>query len=139
LGRDAAASELARVCRRGGRLAVTAWCRKPALDEVWSRFGRASPVDAYAWAEPDELERLLGGAFELELRDREWRLEGESGEAGHEFWSRVVPPSREFLDSLDDETRAEARAALVEYWEGFRDGDRISEPRPYVLVPGRRR
>ena len=137
--RDAGARELARVCRRGGRLGLTAWYRRPALDAVWNRLGRPPSVDFYAWADRDEQERLLGAAFDLERHERVWHLEGESGEAVYEFWSRTAPASKAFLESLDDETRAEARAALVEYWEGFRRGDRISEPRPYVLVLGRRR
>jgi len=135
---DAVAGELTRVCRRGGRLGLTVWYRKPELDALWDRFGRTSTVDAYVWSEQAELERLLDGAFELERHERVWRLEGESGEAVYDFWSRVAPPTKAFLDSLDDRTRARARAALVEYWEGFRRDDRVSEPRPYAVVLGTR-
>jgi len=137
--RDAAARELARVCRGGGRLGLTAWCPIPAFEELWLEIRGPAQVDPTIWAERAELERLLGDAFELELVVGTWWFEGESAEAMYEFSSRVAPPMKAFLDSADDETRARVRKALVTYWEGFRDGDRVREPRRYVLVLGRRR
>jgi len=137
--REAAAGELARVCRGGGRLALTAWCRGSTIGELLRPFGRTSSVDVEAWSEQPELERLLGDAFELELRERVWEFESESGEAAFDFFVRTAPPMKAFFDSLEDERHAGARAALVAYWEGFRDGDRVREPRRYVLVLGRRR
>ena len=138
--RDAAAHELARVCRPGGRIGLTAWRRNTPFDEIWQSLGRPRvPGDPAAWAERPELERLLGAAFQLELHERVWWNEGDSAEAVYEFWSRVSPPAKAFLDSLDEGTRARARELLVAYWEGFRDGDRIREPRRYTLVLGRRR
>ena len=77
---EVVASELARVTRPGGRLGLTAWCAKPELDEIYARFGRTSSIDSYVWSRPDELERLLGDAFDLELHERVWHLEGDSGE-----------------------------------------------------------
>ena len=137
--RDVVARELARVCRTDGRLGLTAWFAKPALDEICRRFGRTSSVDTGVWADADEVGRLLGGAFELELHERVWHLEGASGEDVFEFCSRTAPPTKAYLESLDDETRAQVRAALVEYWEGFREGGVVREPRAYLLVLGRRR
>jgi SAM-dependent methyltransferase len=137
--RDAVARELARVCRPGGRLGLTAWAPKPKLDELYARFGRVSEVDPSIWSQAEELERLLAGAFELELHERVWDLEGASGEDVLAFWSRTAPPTKAYLESLDAPTRREVEEALVAYWEGFREGDRIREPRPYVLVLGTRR
>jgi SAM-dependent methyltransferase len=137
--RDVVAAELGRVCKSGGRLALTAWHRKPELDAIYERFGRLSTIDASVWSEAGELERLLGEAFELELQERLWELEGTSGEDVFDFWTRTAPPTKAYFESLDDDARRDARAALVAYWEGFRDGDGVREPRGYVLVLGRRR
>jgi SAM-dependent methyltransferase len=131
---EVVAGELARVTRPGGRLGLTAWKAKPKLDGIYERFGRTSSIDSTLWSRPDEVERLLGDAFELELHERVWNLEGESGDDVFEFWSRTAPPTKAYLEQLDDETRARVREALVEYWESFRDGDRVREPREYVLV-----
>ena len=85
------------------------------------------------------VERLLGEAFDLELRERLWHLEGDSGESVFAFWSGTAPPMKAYLEQFGDEACVHVRGALVEYWEGYRDGERIREPRPYVLVVGTRR
>jgi SAM-dependent methyltransferase len=136
---ETVAGELARVTRPGGRLGLTAWCPNPHFDEIFARFGRTSLIDSYVWSRPDELERLLGDPFELELHERVWHLEGESGQDIFEFWSRTAPPTKAYLEQLDDSTRERVREALVDYWEGYRDGERVREPRSYVLVLGSRR
>jgi SAM-dependent methyltransferase len=136
---EVVASELARVTRPGGRLGLTAWFAKPQLDEIYERYGRTSTIDFYVWSRPDELDRLLDAVFDLELHERVWHLEGDSGEAVFEFWSRTAPPAKAYLEQLDDETRLQVRDALIAYWEGYREGDRVREPRPYVLVLGTRR
>lgn len=136
---DSVAGELARVTRPGGRLGLTAWHEKPVLDEIYARFGRTSSIDSYLWSRPDELERLLGDSFDLELHERVWHLEGDDGESVFEFWTRTAPPTKAYLEQLDVETRERVRDALVEYWESYRDGDRIREPRSYLLVLGTRR
>ncbi|MDX6411146.1 MAG: hypothetical protein QOE91_662 [Gaiellaceae bacterium] len=138
-GQETVAGELARVTRPGGRLGLTAWVEKPELDEIYARFGRTSKIDSYVWSRPDELERLLGDAFDLELHERVWHLEGESGDSIFEFWSKTAPPTKAYLEQFDDETHARVREAMVEYWERHREGDRVREARPYVLVLGTRR
>jgi SAM-dependent methyltransferase len=137
--RDVVARELARVCRSGGRLALTAWYPRPQLDEIYERFGRTSSVDSSVWSDPEELELLLGDPFELERHERVWYLEGASGEAVFEFMSRTAPPLKAYLESLDGDVRNQVRAALVEYWDGFHNGEGVREPRAYVVVLGWRR
>jgi SAM-dependent methyltransferase len=136
---EVVAAELTRVTRPGGRLGLTAWLAKPELDGIYERFGRTSKIDSYVWSRPDELERLLGDAFDLELHDRVWHLEGDSGDSIFEFWSSTAPPTKAYLEQLDDESRTRVREALVDYWERYREGDRVREPRAYVLVLGARR
>jgi SAM-dependent methyltransferase len=137
--RDATARELARVCRPGGRLGLTAWHHQPELDEIYARFGRTSETEPWRWSDRGELERLLGDGFELEVHERTWYLEGASGADVLAFMSRTAPPTKAYLDSLDAETRGQVEAALVEHWEGYREGDGVREPRGWALVLGRRR
>ena len=129
-----AAAELARVCRPGGRLALTAW---PADDwsETHTRAGRTYVEDAAAreWAKEEHVRVLLGDAFELELQTGEWRVEAESGEALWELASTSMPPLRAWLASVDDETRARAERV---YRDFLAPG--VLE-REYLLVLGIRR
>jgi ubiquinone/menaquinone biosynthesis C-methylase UbiE len=140
--REAVAGELARVCAAGGRLGLTAWRPRPAQEEIYERF-RAAPAPATEhtdWSRDGFAERLLGSAFQLEITKGVWFLEGESAEALYEWMAESAPPTKRYLEQLPAERHAPFRAAMVEYWQRFADGDgRVAEPREYVLILGRRR
>jgi ubiquinone/menaquinone biosynthesis C-methylase UbiE len=128
------ASELARVCRPAGRLALTAW-----PDDDWAathaRAGRifVEDADAREWAKEEHVRTLLGDAFELELETGEWRVEAESGEALWELASTSMPPLRAWLAGLDETARARAERVYVDYLSPG-----VLE-RNYLLVLGTRR
>lgn len=130
-----AAAELARVCRRGGRLALTAW-----PEDDWTatheRAGRTfgdDDADAREWAKEEHVSALLGGAFELDFSTGIWRVEADSGDALWEFLSTSVPPLRAWLAELDDAARAHAERVYLEFL-----APGVVE-REYVLVAGTRR
>ncbi|MGH8980580.1 MAG: class I SAM-dependent methyltransferase [Acidimicrobiales bacterium] len=62
--RAAAAAELARVCRPGGRIALIAWTPEGFLGRVLAMVARAtgagSPPPALAWGDEDRVAELLG-------------------------------------------------------------------------------
>jgi ubiquinone/menaquinone biosynthesis C-methylase UbiE len=128
------AAELARVCRPGGRLALTAW---PAdhWSETHARAGRTfvEDVDAREWANEEHVRKLLGDAFELELQAGEWRIEADSGEELWELASTSMPPLRAWLAEQSNEGRARAEKV---YLEALASGVLA---RNYVLVLGTRR
>jgi SAM-dependent methyltransferase len=128
------ATELARVCRRGGRLALTAW-PEDEWSRVHARAGRTFPTgpDAREWAREEHLDALLGDAFELELSTGEWKVEAESAEAVWELLSTSVPPLRAWLAEQEPDAREHAEQVYLEHLRSgvFR--------REYVLVLGRRR
>jgi ubiquinone/menaquinone biosynthesis C-methylase UbiE len=128
------AAELARVCRSGGRLALTAW-PKDEWSDVNERAGRMFPEgpDARDWAREEHVRALLGDAFDLELQTGEWRVEAESGEALWELASTSMPPLKSWLEEQDAETRARAERV---YLDALAPGVLA---RPYVLVLGTRR
>ena len=131
---ERAAAELARVCRPGGRLALTAW-PKDDWSEVSMRAGRTFDEDADAreWAREEHVRGLLGDSFELELQTGDWRIEAESGNALWELASTSMPPLRTWLAEQSAEARAHAEQVYRDY---FAPG--VFE-RNYVLVLGARR
>jgi SAM-dependent methyltransferase len=131
---ERAAAELVRVCRPGGRLALTAW-PKDEWSEVNVRAGRTFPegADAREWAREEYVRALLGDAFDLELHTGEWRIEADSGEALWELASTSMPPLRTWLAEQSDEVRGRAEQVYLDYLASG-----VLE-RPYVLVLGRRR
>jgi SAM-dependent methyltransferase len=133
------AGEVARVCR--GRLGLTVWRPNEGPHAIYAAFSGDQP----AWPSPDDwgreerLRELLGDAFELQLQERVWWLEGDSPEDVWELMSTGAPPVKALLDSLEPDRRAEFRAAMLEYWTQFQTPDGVREPRHYLLVQGVRR
>ena len=128
------AAELARVCRRGGRLALTAW-PVDEWSETHARAGRTfvEGADAREWADEQHVRTLLGDAFELELQTGEWRIEADSGEALWELASTSMPPLRAWLAEQSEQARARAEQVYL---------DQLASgvlARNYVLVLGTRR
>lgn len=129
-----AAAELARVCRPGGRLLLTAW-QKDAWSDVHARAGRTfSPeTDAREWSREEHVRGLLGDAFDLELQTGEWRVEAASAEALWELLSNSMPPLRVWLAEQTDEARRHAESVYLDFLAAG-----VLE-REYVLVVGTRR
>jgi SAM-dependent methyltransferase len=128
------ATELARVCRRGGRLVLTAW-PVDRWSETHARAGRTfvEDTDAREWSKEEHVHRLLGNAFDLELQTGAWRIEAASGDDLWELVSTSMPPLRAWLAEQSETARA--RAELV-YRDFLASG--VLE-REYVLIRGTRR
>jgi SAM-dependent methyltransferase len=128
------ASELARVCRPGSRLALTAWPRD-AWSDLHAKAGRTFPSgpDARDWSDEEHVRGLLGEAFDLELHAGEWRVDAGSGEALWDLVSTSMPPLRAWLAEQDDDARARAERV---YRDFLAPG--VLE-REYVLILGTRR
>ena len=136
---EAVADELARVCR--GRLGLTTWRPNEGPHAIYSVFAGEEPAgpSADAWGREERLRELLADAFELELEERVWWLEGDSPEDVWELMSNGAPPLKALLDSLGPDRGAELRDAMLEYWSQFQTANGVREPRRYLLVLGRRR
>src|SRR6187399_2441273 len=69
-----AAAELARVCRKGGRIALTTWLSDGNLFKMFQVMKRymppppnPAPPSPFEWGRPERIKELLGGAFQLRL------------------------------------------------------------------------
>ena len=134
-----AAGELARVCR--GRLGFTSWVPDAELRNLYDRFEVWPPEgkEAFDWGRPEHVEELLDKAFDLEIEQGTWYLEGQNGEELWEFWTSAAPPFKVMVDAMDDEKRDAFRGGYIEYVERHREGDLVRPSREYLLVIGRRR
>ena len=140
----AAARELARVCRAGGRLGITAWRAGGAGDDfarMLARFQPPSPPGPSPddWGREQHTTELLGDAFELEFVPDVWIQTGESGEAISKLLTSCSPPFKTLAESLDPERRAELHIAWVDYYESYGHHDAIRAPNEYMLILGTRR
>ena len=136
---ETVARELARVCR--GRVGLTVWRPNEGPHAIYAAFGGEQPAwpSADDWGREERLRELLGAAFEFELQERIWWLEGASPQDVWELMSNGAPPVKALLDSLEADRSATFRDAMLEYWSQFQTADGVREPRRYLLVLGGRR
>jgi SAM-dependent methyltransferase len=136
---EAAAGELARVCRSGGRLGLTTWRPEDGPHAIYDRFFPDSYSTADDWGKEAIVEELLGGAFALEIDEGVWHLRVDTPEAAWELMSEGAPPVKAILQTLEPEQATEFRQAMLDRWAELRTDDGVVEPRRFLIVTGRRR
>jgi len=143
--REAAASELARVCRKGGRLALMTWppeSNAVAIRKVLAPYmpsPPSPPPSPFDWGRPEWLGETLGAAFEFGFETGTMYHRVPDGEAGYEVMAAGFGPVKALVDSLDDEKRAAAKADFVAFFERFREGIGVALPLDYLIAVGTRR
>jgi SAM-dependent methyltransferase len=128
-----AGAELARVCKPGGRLALTSWTYDE-FSKIGEQLGRDTMPgeDAREWSNEDHARDRLS-LFDLSIERGSWIVEQESAEALWDLLRTSVPPLKLWLDGLSDGERDRAKHA---YSAAFPDGVLRRE---YVLMLGTRR
>jgi ubiquinone/menaquinone biosynthesis C-methylase UbiE len=141
----AVASELARVCRPGGRIGITAWRRESGVGDIFDAMAAFMPPppegagSPFQWANEEYVERLLGDAFELDFVELDTRQVGESGTEMWEVFRENFGPAFTLRNALDEEKQAELDEAMVSMFERHRTDDGISVERLYIIARGIRR
>jgi ubiquinone/menaquinone biosynthesis C-methylase UbiE len=139
------ACELARVCRSGGRIGVTAWRKASGVGQLFAAMAPFQPPppegagSPFQWADEDYATQLLGDAFELSFSEHGAPEDSPSGEAMWQLYAEDYGPSHTLATSLPPDRRAELDDAMAAFFERSRDGDRIHWLRDYLLILGTRR
>jgi SAM-dependent methyltransferase len=143
---EAAAAELARVCRPGGRLALTTWMwdgSLPKMFAVMKRYMPAPPVPAPAspfdWGRLDRLGELLGSAFDLQFERGVSYYREPSAAAAWQTFSTGYGPTKSLAASLDPERRDAFKQDFIAFHDGYATELGICVPREYWLTVGVRR
>lgn len=140
---EAAAAELARVCRRGGRVALTTWLSDSTLFgmfEVMKRYMPAPPTPAprspFEWGRTERIRELLGGPFDLRFEKGVSYYREPSAEAAWETFSTGYGPTKSLAANLDPERREALRRDFVAFHAKFPTELGICVPREYWLTLG---
>src|SRR5579863_9883953 len=110
------ASELFRVAKRGGLVAMAKYWPKGFLGRITSLLAEVGPEPPPAmhspieWGVTDEVHRRFKGlTSSIEIYPQALTFEFESLDAGWEFWERANPPLKAILALLDEERVAALR------------------------------
>jgi SAM-dependent methyltransferase len=143
---DAAAAEVARVTRKGGRLALTAWLPDSNLFKMFMVMmpympapPNPAPPSPFEWGRAERVRELLGGAFDLRFERGTSFYREPSGEAAWDTFSIGYGPTKALAGSLDEARRAALRHDFIAFHDGFRTELGICVPREYLLSVGARR
>jgi SAM-dependent methyltransferase len=140
---EAAAAELARVCRKGGRVALTTWApdgNVAGMFQVMKRYMSAPPGPTarspFDWGKPERIEELLGTAFRLRFEMGVSYYREPSADAAWNTFSTGYGPTRVLAASLDPEKREALREDFVAFHDSFSTDLGISVEREYCLTLG---
>jgi ubiquinone/menaquinone biosynthesis C-methylase UbiE len=92
----AAAAELKRVCRPGGRIAIACWSPEGTIGKMFQRMSQFAPPPPEGaqppvlWGTEEHVRELLGDGVEFARHDVEWV--DESAEAYADFMEKSFPP-----------------------------------------------
>jgi ubiquinone/menaquinone biosynthesis C-methylase UbiE len=142
---EAAAAELARVCRSGGRVALTTWTSDSnlfRLYEVMRRYMSTSsdsaPRSPFEWGRTDRVKELLGANFKLRFERSVSYYREPSGEAAWVTFSKGYGPTRSLAIALDPDRREALRRDFTLFHASFPTELGICVPRDYWLTVGTR-
>lgn len=143
---EAAAAELARVTRKGGRLALTTWTPDGnvfGMFKVMKAYMPPPPAPAppspFEWGRTERLAELLGADFDLAFEPAVSFYREPSAEAAWETFSTGYGPTRMLAANLPEERRAALKRDFIAFHDAFRTPLGVSVPRTYVLTVGTRR
>jgi SAM-dependent methyltransferase len=140
---EAAAGELARVCRKGGRIALTTWLSDSSLFrmfEVMRRYmpspSSPSPPSPFEWGRTERIRELLGSAFHLRFEKGVSYYREPTAEAAWDTFAGGYGPTRALAAGLEPERRRAFRDEFVAFHAGFPTELGICVPREYWLTVG---
>ena len=139
------ATELARVCKPGGRMGITAWRRDSGVGDIFNGMAKFMPPppegagSPFQWGDEAYVEEMLGNAYELSFEELDTRHEHHDPAEMWELFRTSYGPSHVLWSSLDEERRRELDDTMTSVFEQHRDGDVISMERRYIVVTGVRR
>lgn len=142
----AATAELARVCRRGGRIALTTWLSDSNLFKMFLVMkpymappATPAPPSPFEWGKIERIRELLGADFDLRFEKGVSYYREPSGDAAWETFSTGYGPTKTLVAALDETRKAELKRDFVAFHDSFPTELGICVPREYWVTLGTRR
>lgn len=138
---EAAAAELGRVVKKGGRVVLATWTPD---GNVANMFGvmkkfmppppQPAPPSPFEWGKIERLQQLLAADFDLAFEDGTNHFRYGSGEQAWNLWVNHYGPTKTLAANLDDARRDEFRRDMIAWHETFKSSLGYDQPRKYVIT-----
>lgn len=143
---QAAANELARICRKGGRIGLTTWPRdgtiaglfnvmKPYMPEPQS----PPPPSPFEWGDQERVKQLLGSAFDLKFETGTTVLRKPNGLAVWDLFVSGYGPTKSLAATLPPGQRESLKCDFIDYHDNFQTELGVAMPREYLVTIGIRK
>jgi len=143
---EAVAVELARVCKRRGRIALATWLPGGGvfkMFQVMRAFMPPPPSSAlpspFEWGSMDRVRALLAGDFDLQFEEGVATYFARDGSAAWDTFVTGYGPTKTLAKSLDDSRRVQLKEAFIAFHDSYRTELGITVPREYLITLGRRK
>lgn len=126
---DQAASELARVCKSGGKIGLASWTPQGFIGQLFKTIGKHLPPPAGVkspalWGTAARLEEMFGGvAAEIAAEPRMFVFRYRSPEHWLEIFKTFYGPTLKAFAALDDSGQAALRRDLLALLGEFNHAD----------------
>ena len=142
---EAAAAEMARVCRKGGRLGLATWLPDSNVFKMFQVMREymppppSPPPSPFAWGSAERVKELLGRDFDLKFEGGTTVYYDRDGNAAWRAFVTGYGPTKALANSLDDERRASLERDFTAFHDRFATPLGIAVPRQCLLTIGTRR
>ena len=143
---EAAATELARVTRKGGRLGLVTWLPGSAVEELFQTMRpymppppASPPPSPFAWGREERVRELLGDYFDLTFERGTTVLRMPSGQTVWDIFVAGYGPTKMLAASLEAKRRAALERDFIAMHEKHRTPIGVAMPREYLCTFGIRR
>jgi SAM-dependent methyltransferase len=143
---EAAARELARVCRRGGRIALATWLPDSGVFKMFQVLrpfmpppSSPAPPSPFEWGNMSRVQALLSGDFDLGFEQGVTPYFDRDGAAAWDAFVIGYGPTKALAKSLDESRRVELKEAFISFHDSYRTELGITVPREYLITLGKRR
>ena len=143
---ETAAREMARVCKRGGRLGLVTWVPEGTVTGIFQTMRPymppppANPLPSpFEWGRPERIRELLGDACELRFEAGTTTLRMPDGESVWELLVNGYGPTKALAASCDPERRDQVKRDFIAFHEQYRRDLGVAMPRDYLVTIGYRR
>ena len=123
---EIAAREMARVCKRGGRLGLVTWVPEGTVTGIFQTMRPYNympsppenpPPSPFEWGRPERISELLGDAFELRFEPGTTTLRMPNGEAVWELFVNGYGPTKSLAASIESRAAGQhPRSSVCRPW-----------------------